>query len=136
MYTLPDSALAAALIRKLEEQGINNYEVTSPTIEEIFFNVAEDTELSHISPNLPPDNSLPFERMSDDILETERKAISAEDAGKPLELETGRRIGVIRQALTLFRKRFTVFQRNWFPYIAAFLIPGKSSDMLQNLGSS
>ena len=39
-----------------------------------------------------------------------------------LKLQTGKAIGVVRQTFTLFRKRYTVIQRNYLPYAAAFLI--------------
>lgn len=129
IYTLPDSARAADFVRVLEEKGINNYEITSPTIEEIFFNVAEDMEL--VSTDYAHSHSTKTfsGKASDEILTKEKKAEMNEDSEEILRLQTGKRIGVIRQALTLFRKRFTVFQRNWFPYTAAFLIPGKSNDL-------
>lgn len=128
VYTVPDSAQAAALVRMLEAHGINNYEITSPTIEEIFFRVAENMELSSLTAPQPQDTSTSSRKVSDEISEKEGKVVTDEDAENPLKLQTGKRIGVVRQALTLFRKRFTVFQRNWFPFCAAFLIPGKSHD--------
>lgn len=126
VYTVPDSAQAAALVRTLEAQGINNYEITSPTIEEIFFRVAEDMELSSPAAPQPQDTSSSSRKASNEISEKDGKVVTEEDAENHLKLQTGKRIGVSRQALTLFRKRFTVFQRNWFPFCAAFLIPGKS----------
>jgi ATP-binding cassette subfamily A (ABC1) protein 3 len=128
VYTVPDSAQAAALVRMLEAHGINNYEITSPTIEEIFFRVAENMELSSLAAPQPQDTSTSSRKVSDEISEKEGKLVTDEDAENPLKLQTGNRIGVVRQALTLFRKRFTVFQRNWFPFCAAFLIPGESHD--------
>jgi len=44
VFTLPDSGQAADFVRSLEAHSIKNYEISSPTIEEIFFNVAEDME--------------------------------------------------------------------------------------------
>lgn len=126
VYTVPDSAQAAALVRMLEAQGINNYEITSPTIEEIFFRVAENVELSSLAAPHAQGTSTPPGKVSDEISEKEEKDLADEDTEIPLQLQTGKQIGVVRQALTLFRKRFTVFQRNWFPFCAAFLIPGES----------
>lgn len=126
VYTVPDSAQAAAFVHMLEAHGINNYEITSPTIEEIFFRVAEDMELSNLTRPQPQETSTPSRKVSDEVSEKEGVVVVDADTEKPLELQTGKRIGVVRQALTLFRKRCTVFQRNWFPFLAAFLIPGKS----------
>ena len=132
VYTVPDSAQAAGLVHTLEENGINNYEITSPTIEEIFFNIAENMQLPSLGRIQPQDTSAPSHKGSDEIVMTEGKAAEAEDQDNVLQLQTSKRIGVMRQALTLFRKRFTVFQRNWFPYFAALLIPGNSNHLLKH----
>lgn len=125
VYTLPNSSKAAMFVRSLENRGISNYEITSPTIEEIFFNVAEEVDLDTVG-KVQPQKGL---AVSDEIKVTEQKSADDNENDKGLQLETGKRIGVLRQTLTLFRKRFTVFQRNWFPYLAALLIPGKSLDV-------
>ena len=119
VYTLPNSSQAAQFVQMLEEKGINNYEISSPTIEEIFFNVAEEMNLDNVDKT---QTKAINDKASDNVVVEERKIADGEEL---LHLQTGKRVGVLRQALTLFRKRFTVFQRNWFPYLAAFLIPGK-----------
>ena len=130
IYTLPDSGQAAEFVKLLESHGIKNYEISSPTVEEIFFNVAEDMEAALRAESPAPDKSHnsvnPFRKSSAEVVVTEGKDSSVEDLDKGLRLQTGKRISMTRQALTLFRKRWTVFQRNYIPYGAAFLIPGKS----------
>ena len=124
IYTLPDSGHAADFVRMLEDNGINNYEISSPTIEEIFFKVAEDASLADVSRQKShTSTAAKGNTSSSEAVITEGKASFDDDSTEGLKLQTGKRIGVLRQALTLFRKRFTVFQRNWFPYFAAFLIP-------------
>lgn len=125
MFTLPNSAQAADFVRLLETHGIKNYEISSPTIEDIFFNVAEDMEA--ISPTQPTvhdsSSSEPNGKLSAEIIVAEDKDSALEGSDSGLKLQTGKRIGSTRQALTLFRKRWAVFQRNYIPYAAAFLIP-------------
>ncbi|KAI4203599.1 MAG: hypothetical protein LQ350_001789 [Teloschistes chrysophthalmus] len=115
IYTLGTSAQASEFVRILEDAGVDNYVVTSPTIEEVFFRVAEEAEAAQIGQ----------QRLSqidaEEKVPGESKDLDASDKG--LQLQSGRRIGVMRQAFTLFRKRWTVFQRNWLPYAAALLIP-------------
>ena len=124
VYTLSDSAQAAEFVRFLEANGINNYEISSPTIEDIFFKVAEDSSLADISRQKSQTNDqVASKTLSEENIVTEGKTSSEAYSSAGLKLQTGKRIGVIRQATTLFRKRFTVFQRNWFPYFAALLIP-------------
>ena len=123
IYTSPDSAGAADFIKMLEDTGINDYEISSPTIEEIFFRVAEDASLADVSRQKSCEGGLiPAKKSGIDTNIIEDKT-SEEFSTEGLKLQTGKRIGAMRQAFTLFRKRFTVFQRNWFPYFAALLIP-------------
>ncbi|KAG8529724.1 uncharacterized protein KY384_005205 [Bacidia gigantensis] len=120
-YTLPDSKQTADCVRQLEEMSIKKYEISSPTIEEIFFNVAEDLqEVVRSAPNLQRLASNTGDTKTEAVALTESKA-SRDGAG--LQLQTGAQIGVFSQAFVLFRKRFTVFQRNYLPYAAALFIP-------------
>ena len=125
MYTLPDSGQAADFVRLLETHGIKNYEISSPTIEDIFFNVAEDMEAmfgaqaATLDSNRLESNG----KVSAEVKVAEDKASELEASDSGLKLQTGKRIGLMRQAWTLFRKRWTVLQRNYIPYAAAFLIP-------------
>lgn len=125
MYTLPNSGQAADFVRLLETHGIKNYEISSPTIEDIFFNVAEDMEAISAAQPIAPDSSSsdPNCKVSAEVTLAEDKDLALEGSDSGLKLQIGKRIGLLRQALTLFRKRWTVFQRNYIPYAAAFLIP-------------
>ena len=123
IYTLSDSAQAAEFVRLLEANGINNYGISSPTIEEIFFRVAEDTSLANVSRQKSHTADQATGKSLGEDMTSESKMSSDDGSAGGLKLQTGKRISPMRQAYTLFRKRFTVFQRNWFPYFAAFLIP-------------
>ena len=124
VYTVPDSAQAANFVRELEVAGITNYEINSPSIEEIFFNVAEEADANGKSrQKLQNTDDLLTKAYSKEVFVTEEKGSDGDESDKDLQLQTGRRIGIMRQAFTLFRKRWTVFQRNYLPYLAAFLLP-------------
>ena len=125
VFTLPDSDQAADFVRRLEAHGIKNYEISSPTIEEIFFNVAEDMEATPTVEQLKLDKPMSGESNSGPTQEVvlNDKATKIARSDPVLSLETGKSIGVIRQSYTLFRKRWTVLRRNYLPYGAAFLIP-------------
>ncbi|KAI4263384.1 MAG: hypothetical protein L6R42_001463, partial [Xanthoria sp. 1 TBL-2021] len=118
IYTLPTSAEAADFIRNLERLNIDNYEISSPTIEEIFFNITEEAESAKFRQPLRA-----AEVESEGKASGEMGEVSDVSPGNGLQLQTGRQLGVIRQAFTLFRKRWTVFQRNYLPSAAALLIP-------------
>lgn len=125
MYTLPDSGQAADFVRRLETDGVKNYEISSPTIADIFFNVVDDMEaMSEAQATVvDSDRSEPNSKPSAEVVVAEDKASGLEESDSGLKLQTGRRIGLMRQAWTLFRKRWTVLQRNYIPYAAALLIP-------------
>lgn len=130
VYTLQTSAQAADFVRMLERRGIENYEITSPTIEEIFFKVAEENEAMEASHSQTRKEIIQkvaskSGKSSAEIVGTsDEKEFDADDADEGLNLQSGKQITGFRQALTLFRKRWTVLQRNYLPYLAAFIIPG------------
>ncbi|MCJ1278243.1 hypothetical protein MMC21_006058 [Puttea exsequens] len=127
IFTLPTSAQAAVVIRALEAEGVKNYEISSPTIEEIFFNVAEDVEALSGPPSEPgsasPSNEDTVIKSGEIVAIADDKKSIAAQYENGLKLQNGKRIGPLHQAWTLFRKRYTILQRNYIPYGAAFLIP-------------
>lgn len=127
VFNLPDSSSAAEFVRLLESHNINNYEISSPTLEEIFFNVAEDVKTLAVTAPITRDESRGSDsakgKSNEEMVIAEHKDHGLNGNGSGLQLQTGKQIGLFRQAFTLFRKRWTVFQRNWIPYAAAFLIP-------------
>jgi ABC-type multidrug transport system ATPase subunit len=131
IYTLRDSAEAAKFVRVMEENGIQNYEINSPTIEEIFFKVAEETEAIEASrtqsrmQTSATDQFFSEKSSTKEILSPEEKGPDTDDETPGLQLQKGRRISAFRQALALLRKRWTVLQRNYLPYTAAVIIPGE-----------
>ena len=122
IYTLPDSKATDNLVQRLDHHGIKNYEITSPTVEEIFFNVAESLDAAHHGHSDDDRSSSPALGSATNVEKVQGlKGLGGNEA--ILKLQNGKPIGLVRQAFTLFRKRFTVFQRNYLPYAAAFLIP-------------
>ncbi|KAI2628282.1 hypothetical protein GGS21DRAFT_545794 [Xylaria nigripes] len=111
-YLAPSSNLAAQVIRTLEAAGISDYKFSSPTIEDVFLQVAEEVKQETLK-NADSDSN--NEKQSSADSETVEK-------GK-LELLSGQPIGFFKQTVVLLQKRCTVFKTNWFPYAAALLIP-------------
>lgn len=120
VYSLPNSAAAAAFVARLEEDGIREYQVNGPTIEDVFLKVAEEIRLDEDDSERSPSPVSLSEK------ETDTKVVTIpntrEKASMP-QLVTGKRIGMPQQAWVLFRKRFVVLRRNYLPYMAALLIP-------------
>ncbi|KAI1499526.1 hypothetical protein F5X99DRAFT_389741 [Biscogniauxia marginata] len=113
-YMAPSPSLAAKVIRVLEGSGIHDYKFSSPTIEDVFLQVAEEVKGESVV--APPANNEKNESSEENF------AIDDSDEER-LELLSGQPIGFLKQAGVLFLKRCTVFKTNWFPYVAAFLIP-------------
>ena len=130
VYRVPDSRQAAELIARLEDDGVKEYQVTGPTIEDVFLKVAEEIrpeaavvkETSSIGEKDGVDQN--GKETAVDIVDTDMPI------EKPPELVTGKRIGMARQTWVLFRKRATVLRRNYLPYAAAFLIPVIASGLV------
>ncbi|PGH09402.1 hypothetical protein AJ80_07677, partial [Polytolypa hystricis UAMH7299] len=106
MYHVSDSSQAAELVMKLENQGIKEYRVSGPTIEDVFLKVAEEVQSG-----------------ADALEEDESVKDMKEDVKSAPQLLPGKRIGMPLQAWILFCKRATILRRNWLPYLAAFIIP-------------
>ncbi|KAE8385826.1 hypothetical protein BDV23DRAFT_187897 [Aspergillus alliaceus] len=114
VYTVQTSAEAASFISKLEEEGVTDYRVSGPTIEDVFLKVAE--ELDSQAPQGPVmDNA---EGETQDLGKKDQKVTHG-----GLHLLTGQRTSMALQSWYLFRKRVTILRRNPLPYLIAFLIP-------------
>lgn len=120
IYTLQTSAEAARFVQVLEKNDVEKYEINSPTIEEIFFNVAEETEAIEASRT----QSSPMGPRNPDELVVGEKVPEAEVESEDLQLQKGQRISTFAQTFALIRKRWTVMQRNYLPFVVALLIPG------------
>lgn len=118
-YLADTSSQAAQIIRKLELLGLSDYQLSGPTIEDVFLQLADEVRAE-----------------STDVVDRESTSPDHEYEGKTaagnvtkvmdspaLELQTGKTIGFFRQAWVLFRKRVTVIRRNYLPHTAAFLLP-------------
>ncbi|KAI1768569.1 P-loop containing nucleoside triphosphate hydrolase protein [Hypoxylon sp. FL1150] len=144
-YIAPSSSLAADVIRALEAAGIHDYKFSNPTIEDVFLQVAEEVKgegailpaQTFSSPEAsndkqvnsegdtrsPPQTISSAEAENDKQVNFEKFTPASEVEKDGLELLSGRPIGYMRQTAVLFMKRCTIFKTNWFPYVAAFLIP-------------
>ncbi len=119
VYNVTDSAQAARFITELERQGIRDYQVNGPTIEDVFLKVADEVKTTHDHEQGAASNP----RSLDRVLISEDKSSESDEEDKGPQLLPGKRIGFARQTWVLFRKRWTILRRNNLPYCAAFLIP-------------
>ncbi|KAG8671227.1 hypothetical protein FPOAC2_04554 [Fusarium poae] len=114
-YTAPSSQLAAVVIKNLEAAGVSEYRFSGPTIEDVFLEVAEEIKDEEAFRNNNQALSPPS---------TEKMSSKENSIEKPgLELTNGQRIGYVKQAKILFRKRLTILKRNRILYLFALLLP-------------
>ncbi|OCK78942.1 ABC transporter, partial [Lepidopterella palustris CBS 459.81] len=121
VYTVPDNGRAMHIIKQFESQGIMKYQVTGPTIEEVFMKLAEDPDVEKTSESL--DSTLGHAITPAGSHHKEKATATATHITNGEPLLSGKRIGFIRQAFILFQKRMIILRRNCIPYAAAFLIP-------------
>ncbi|KAF2865949.1 ABC transporter [Massariosphaeria phaeospora] len=97
-------------LARLEDDGVNNYEVNGPTMEDVFFKVEEDATAERAQRSS-------FESLTPLVKPDQLKLSSLQSLGE------GKPVGIWKQILVLLSKRFALFRRNPMPYIALLLIP-------------
>lgn len=110
VYQLADSAAAAQFIAEIEQAGVQDYQVSGPTIEDVFLKLAAEVR----------------EELEKDQGRSPSPSSTSTDQDKGpigLQLVTGATLSFFGQTWVLFRKRCTILQRNTWPYLAALLIP-------------
>lgn len=120
IYTLADSAEAALFVAQLEKDGIREYQVSGPTIEDVFLKVAEEIKSDSDDPVRSESPASQTDKGSEVVINETSADINNGEAPR---LVNGSRIGMPKQAWVLFGKRATVLRRNYLPYTAALLIP-------------
>jgi ABC-type multidrug transport system ATPase subunit len=117
VYFSGTSADTYRFLRQLDHDGINDYQVNGPTLEDAFFKVEEDVD--------PTATATRGDRAS---YESGSPLVNSnthpeKQAGMLNELQSGKIIGIPRQIKVLMSKRFLIFRRNFMPYILALAIP-------------
>ena len=138
VYQLANSAETADFVNRLEKDGITDYQVAGPTIEDVFLQVAEEAKMN--TPTSHEKNDLVTKSTVEkpEVIEASPSIQSEENesrfnnsnrsmpeqvAPKALDLIQGQGTSVTKQAWILFRKRLTILKRNYLPYVFAVLIP-------------
>ena len=121
VYTVKDSRLSMNIIKELEARHITDYQVTGPTIEEVFMKLAEDPE--EFITTKEAKSLLEREESPAPSHGQEKLAKVTAKEEKDDVLMTGTAVGFLQQSFIFFKKRLTVLKRNYLPYTFAFLIP-------------
>ncbi|KAF1846607.1 uncharacterized protein K460DRAFT_395964 [Cucurbitaria berberidis CBS 394.84] len=121
VFTVKDDRRSVQIIKELDKRQIKDYQVTGPTVEEVFMKLAEDPELSFTTNEEKSDVQCEVSPIPSHIKEKQVKISANEAADAPLM--TGKPVNFLQQTLIFFKKRMTVLKRNYLPYTFAFIIP-------------
>ncbi|KAM3515105.1 hypothetical protein MY11210_001223 [Beauveria gryllotalpidicola] len=113
-YVSPSSGLAAAVIKKLEDAQGSDYRFSSPTIEDVFLQVAEE---------IKDEEAFRTDQQSTEKTHDPDDTSQKEQQPQVLQLTDGKQVGYLRQTSIMFAKRITILKRNWPIYAIAFGIP-------------
>ncbi|KAF2024589.1 P-loop containing nucleoside triphosphate hydrolase protein [Setomelanomma holmii] len=108
VYRVATASLAAELVEELVKHDLHDYQLSGPTMEELFIKVTGDTIYS-----------------SEDDADKEKVAklkatqIMINVTENDYQLTEGRPISVFRQWWILLCKRFRILKRRWIPYFVA-----------------
>ncbi|ROV87196.1 hypothetical protein VSDG_09929 [Cytospora chrysosperma] len=120
IYWFPNSAEASKLIGELRANNVKDYDIVGPTLEDVFLALAEEMGENKL------DNegllSVRPESTSDPLGKVPESDTSSGEFDA-LRMTDGRGTSMTKQTLILIRKRFTILKRNYFPYLAAVLLP-------------
>lgn len=124
-YLLPTSIEAAEFVQRLESDGAAEYQISGPTIEDVFLKVAHEAQSQDNIPNReePPDEKASRTPSPDINKKNHSQELRQMESDAVPELLTGKRISMYRQSMVLFWKRYLVARRNPLPLLAAFIIP-------------
>ncbi|KAF2763115.1 ATP-binding cassette sub-family A member 7 [Pseudovirgaria hyperparasitica] len=127
VYQMPTSADAAAFVAHIETQGFTDYQVTGPSIEDVFLKLAEEVKESFGDQNATQVNEdagdLDMPKSADDPTLSSSEASTKHEEHNALDITSGSGLSMFAQGKVLFRKRFIILQRNFFPYVVVLLLP-------------
>jgi ATP-binding cassette subfamily A (ABC1) protein 3 len=117
MYAARTSSQAAQVIECLERKNMMDYQLSGPTIEDVFLQLADEVR-EESTPSADRDVTTP---------DTDGNEKHANDTSREIQpgliLHSGQNIGFFRQAYVLYLKRATILRRNYLPYTVALLLP-------------
>ncbi|KAL8949166.1 MAG: hypothetical protein Q9222_004698 [Ikaeria aurantiellina] len=113
-YSGLDSMDAIHAVEHIERAGINDFRVSGPTLEDVFLKLAgnplhvessEDVAVIGVTREKPKNDNTRLEEAVD----------------RSINLHYGRHISPWRQGWILYRKRWTIFRRNYVPMISVMI---------------
>ncbi|KAJ4347964.1 uncharacterized protein N0V89_009336 [Didymosphaeria variabile] len=117
VFRVATAALVTELVEHLEAKGIRDYQISGPTMEELFLKATGDTIMSTESSPKKEKQAVTADKA--DKVDEEDEVGLVKAATGHYELKDGRPISVIKQWYLLVGKRFRILRRRYVPYFVA-----------------
>lgn len=122
-FTLRSATEASQLCNDLETMDIRDYEVLSPSIEDVFLNLADEIRDEKVLSQVrSPLSSSAITRTDGESSNSNivKYSVPPKDTR---DLATGTGTNLLQQAWIVFNKRVRVLSRNFLPYCFAIIVP-------------
>jgi ATP-binding cassette subfamily A (ABC1) protein 3 len=119
-YWFPNALEATKFIGQLREQGVKDYDIIGPTLEDVFLALAEEVKENGLDHEpIPVDSHGSSNALDGPTLSKQ----SSDIVDNGLKMSKGQGTSIPKQTSILIQKRFTILRRNYLPYVCAFLLP-------------
>ncbi|ORY11414.1 hypothetical protein BCR34DRAFT_601365 [Clohesyomyces aquaticus] len=123
-YWFPTAIEASRFIDELRQNGIKDYDIVGPTLEDVFLALAEEVKEHGLDTNTTPDEtSIVAATPLDESTGSAPLSEQSSEVDKGLQMSKGHGTSMAKQTWILILKRFTILRRNYLPYVAAVLLP-------------
>ncbi|KAF2003481.1 nod factor export ATP-binding protein I [Amniculicola lignicola CBS 123094] len=117
-YWFATGVEAIAFINQLRDNGIEDYHLVGPTLEDVFLALADEVKENYLDEH-PTVITANAGRKDLDTVPSEPTS----NMDKGLNMSKGNGTSMLKQTLILIKKRFTILRRNYLPYVCAVLLP-------------
>ena len=120
-FSAVDAVRATELIEGLERNGLDDYRVSGPTLEDVFLNLV-GTDIHGFSVKVTAQEPVPLPPpgISEKSPASRNRVTVTQMSG--VDLHNGKHLNSMSQTAVLVLKRSMVFKRKWGPHLSAFII--------------
>lgn len=108
VYRVTSAAIAAGLTERLDEYQLRDYQISGPTMEELFLKVTGDKIYTSET-----------DASKEETTKTKDESVTVNVTDTEYELDAGQPISVFKQWSILFGKRLRILKRRYVPYFVA-----------------
>lgn len=120
-YQFKTGIEATRWIDQLRKEGVKDYDLIGPTLEDVFLALAEEVKENHLDDEAPTLIQAHLSKKDADGHASEETIEQAPD--KAMQMSNGKGTSMLMQTWILMRKRSTILRRNYLPYVCAVLLP-------------